>query len=725
MSLRAIAVALLAAIPISAWAAEDPAAGGDLLPLFDGKSLSGWKVAGAGKFDVEDGAIRAASDKKSFLCTEKTYGDFVLELETLLKDGGNSGVQFRSHLRGKDVVFGYQAEIDTSKRAWSGGLYDEGRRAWLNPLEGKPALQAAFRSGEWNRYRVACIGDWIRIWVNGVLTTDERDPLDLEGFIALQHHGEKGKVYRWRDIRLREIGRSAWAPLFDGKTLAGWESNGTGEWTVEDGTIVGRSKGEAKHGLLFSKEKFRDFTVRLKFKSVRGNSGLYFRVEKTADDAGCAGFQAEIDPASDVGGLYETGGRGWVVQPKAEDVKKRLKTGEWNDLAVSAHGGWIVVHLNGWKSADLRGDMGRAEGHLALQLHGGQEMLVQVKDIEILKTVAGQEPAKAPAAAKAPVGKDFVAVDPGAAAADQDFEFQGEYVGTTVQEKRDGIDFQPTRFGAQIVALGGGEFSVVHYDGGLPGEGWEPGKAKYAGKATLSGGILKLRGEGEGEIGTAKLEGDVLTVHHEKMGKTAELRKVHRKSETLGVRPPQGAAVLFDGSSADRFEGGKAALSKDGLLTQRAGKSIPLFGSCTVHLEFRTPYMPWKRDQDRGNSGLYLMGRYEVQVLDSFGVEPRDNQCGGIYSVGPPALNMCSPPLEWQTYDVDFTAPEFDAQGKKTKSARMTVRHNGVLIHKDREVDHFTTAAPIQNEAPGPGPVFLQDHGCQVRYRNIWVVEKK
>jgi hypothetical protein len=133
--------------------------------------------------------------------------------------------------------------------------------------------------------------------------------------------------------------------------------------------------------------------------------------------------------------------------------------------------------------------------------------------------------------------------------------------------------------------------------------------------------------------------------------------------------------------------------------------------------------MPAGKDQGRGNSGVYLQGRYEVQILDSFGLAGEHNECGGIYSVKAPDVNMCYPPLAWQTYDIDFTAAEF-ADGKKVKDARMTVKHNGVVIHENVAVPKATTAA-ILGEGPEPGPIYLQDHGNPVRFRNVWVVEKK
>jgi len=211
-----------------------------------------------------------------------------------------------------------------------------------------------------------------------------------------------------------------------------------------------------------------------------------------------------------------------------------------------------------------------------------------------------------------------------------------------------------------------------------------------------------------------------MTIKNKDGATIGTLKKVLRQSPTQGAKPPANAVVLFDGTNADGFNGGR--MTPDGLLME-GDTSKQKFQSFTIHLEFRTPFQPYARGQGRGNSGFYAQGRYEVQILDSFGLEGVDDECGGIYKVGRPAVNMCLPPLSWQTYDVDFTAAEFK-DGKKVNSARMTVRHNGVEIHKDLEIPFATTAAPVR-EGPEPGPIYLQNHGNPVRFRNIWLVEKK
>lgn len=294
------------------------------------------------------------------------------------------------------------------------------------------------------------------------------------------------------------------------------------------------------------------------------------------------------------------------------------------------------------------------------------------------------------------------------AEADADFALQGEYAGEVL---RDG---NAAKYGVQVIARGNGQFHAVGYPGGLPGDGYnnaekvetdgaaQNGEVRFTADnvtAVLKDGVMKILADGN-QIG--------------------EFKKVERRSPTLGQQPPAGAKVLFDGKSADAFENGR--VTPDGLLLQGV-TSKQKFQGGTLHLEFLLSYMPTARDQQRANSGCYLQGRYEVQILDSFGLAGKNNECGGIYSVRDPDLNMCFPPLAWQTYDIDFTPAKFDADGKKTADARMTVRHNGVVVHRDVAVPKATTAAPLK-EGAEPGPLYLQDHGNPIRFRNIWFVEK-
>lgn len=207
-----------------------------------------------------------------------------------------------------------------------------------------------------------------------------------------------------------------------------------------------------------------------------------------------------------------------------------------------------------------------------------------------------------------------------------------------------------------------------------------------------------------------------------------ELRQTQRLSPTLGAKPPPDAVVLFDGTSLGGWVSQKPGqpvkwkLLAGGVIEVAGGGNIisrETFGDHELHLEFCLPYMPKQFGQARANSGVYLQSRYEVQVLDSYGLEGADNECGGIYQVARPRVNACAPPLQWQTYDIVFRAPRLDAQGRKIANARITVRHNGELIHDDLEIPKPTGGAANDQEGQ-PAGLMLQDHGNPVQFRNIW-----
>jgi hypothetical protein len=288
-----------------------------------------------------------------------------------------------------------------------------------------------------------------------------------------------------------------------------------------------------------------------------------------------------------------------------------------------------------------------------------------------------------------------------------DFALQGEYLGAETGDAS-------SKWGAQVIALGDGKFDIVGYKGGLPGEGWQRGGETKRGTGELKDGVLSLKGDDW----TATVKDGDFTVRHEDEV-VAELKKYDRKSPTLGAKPPEGAKVLFDGTTAENFENGQ--IIEENLLAASSPVSKLKMGDHMLHLEFRTPFMPKSRGQARGNSGVYPQGRYEIQVLDSFGLEGKNNECGGIYTIAEPAVNMCLPPLAWQTYDIEFTAAKYDGD-RKVANARATVKHNGVVIHDNVDLKDGTPGK--DPEGPSKNGLYLQNHGNPVAFRNIWVIEK-
>tara|TARA_R110000850_G_scaffold243873_1_gene368725 strand:+ start:9463 stop:10524 length:1062 start_codon:yes stop_codon:yes gene_type:complete len=312
--------------------------------------------------------------------------------------------------------------------------------------------------------------------------------------------------------------------------------------------------------------------------------------------------------------------------------------------------------------------------------------------------------------AQAPKGdKKFAILD--IDKADEDFQYQGEYYGLI------GSDCGwcgEAALGLQVVARGDGQFIASLYHGGLPGNGWDR-SARVELEGARQGDVLFLTG---GDFQIQVLHGGVVDVRDEAGHLLGQLLKTERRSITLGATPPPGATVLFDGTSTDMLK--DAEITEKGLLKEGT-EFKQTYRSFRLHLEFRLPYMPYATGQARSNSGVYLQSRYEVQILDSFGLEGVENECGGLYKQKRGDINMCFPPLSWQTYDIAFVAPKFNAEGEKIKNAFITVLLNGVPVHQDYSIIAKTGGG--KQEGPELFPIKLQDHTNPVRFRNIWIVD--
>jgi hypothetical protein len=313
--------------------------------------------------------------------------------------------------------------------------------------------------------------------------------------------------------------------------------------------------------------------------------------------------------------------------------------------------------------------------------------------------------------AQQPKPKKVVVSDPKELKDDKDYAIQGEYEGSIVLNRGE------AKVGVQVIAKGEGKFTVKMLMGGLPGAGWDGKEATMAEAKLDDDGSAKITGKLQGTIGGGKI------ALKDGMKIDTSLTKVERKSKTMGEKAPSGADVLYaEPGDESKWNGGKVIELSDGKFLNRGIKTKKLYGSFKAHIEFRLPWMPGSTGQGRGNSGFYLQDRYELQILDSFGLKGENNECGGIYTLHKPSVNMCLPPMVWQTYDIDFTAAEFDGD-KKTKPARVTVLHNGVKIQDDVELKNSTGGG--QPESSKPGAIQLQDHGDPLVFRNVWIVEKK
>lgn len=361
--------------------------------LFNGKDLTGWhQLNGKATYRVEKGEIvgtTVANTPNSFLATDKDYGDFILELDLLVDDHMNSGIQFRSIsnpaiMNGR--VHGYQCEVDPSARAWSGGIYDEARRGWLYTGELNPSAKSAFKLGEWNHYRIECVGNSLRTWLNGIPVSWVIDNMTSSGLIALQVHAidakdQPGRQIRWKNIRIRvshlkvtetpdvfivnllpntlSVAEQAqgWKLLFDGKTTNGWIGAGMNPfpvegWKVEDATLM--SVANVKGTDIITKDKYTAFDLQFEYNFAEGaNSGVKYFVGNGGPSIGLE-YQVlddKIHPDAKAGVVgNRTTASLYDLIPAEKQERFTKGAGEWNIARIVAYPDNHIEHwLNGVK----------------------------------------------------------------------------------------------------------------------------------------------------------------------------------------------------------------------------------------------------------------------------------------------------------------------------------------------------------------------------------------
>jgi hypothetical protein len=404
-------VTMSAAVSQASWAKE-------VESIFDGKTLKGWKqLGGAADYKVVDGAIVGSSKPgvpNSFLVTEKSYGDFILEFDVRQDVGPtNSGVQFRS-LSTPDFengrVHGYQTDIDPSPRQWSGSIYEEAKRGWFYTGELNPPAKALYKFGQWNHYRVEAIGPRLRVWINDGAVADVIDDATKEGFIGLQVHSinnaeEAGRTVSWRNLTVQtkklkpkpDMGifirnnipndlnddekAQGWRLLWDGHSAAGWRSaRGEGfpakGWMLQNGELAVVAKGGG--GDIMTEEEFGAFELQLEFKvSAGANSGIFYLLASAHDPASGApnGLEFQIldderhpdarlgkDNNRTLASLYD-------VYPRAKlmtNVGIAPRVDVWQHARIVARADGTVEHwLNGVKVLEFQRGSNDYRAHVA------------------------------------------------------------------------------------------------------------------------------------------------------------------------------------------------------------------------------------------------------------------------------------------------------------------------------------------------------------------------
>lgn len=375
--------------------------------LFNGQNLEGWKqLNGEAKYEVVDGIIvgtTVAGTPNSFLCTEKDYSDFVFEVELWVEPNMNSGIQFRS-LSSADYnngrVHGYQCEVDPSDRAWSAGIYDEARRGWLYPLDLNPKAKTALKMGAWNKYRIECIGNSLRTWLNDIPVAHVIDDMTSEGFIALQVHGigndkeKEGHQIKWRNIRIKTENlepafyadihvenlvandlsivekKQGFSLLFDGESTKCWKNAKTGEfpeqgWEVKDGilSVLSSHADSTKHGGdIITKKEFGAFEFKFDFMYTEGaNSGVKYAIGNNGPGLGLE-YQILDDSRHKDAKFGVVGNRTmsslYDLIPSNKEKRFTKGANEWNRGRIVMYPCGTVQHwLNGRKVVEYnRGD---------------------------------------------------------------------------------------------------------------------------------------------------------------------------------------------------------------------------------------------------------------------------------------------------------------------------------------------------------------------------------
>ncbi|WP_099367294.1 3-keto-disaccharide hydrolase [Sphingobacterium sp. 1.A.4] len=399
----------LSSVGISCSTTKSSSGSGNWKDLFNGKDLSGWKTAGGNaKYLVEDNSIVGVMTKKtpnSFLVTDREYGDFILELEVKLEGNStNSGIQTRSHIdpkgnNGRGRVYGRQVEIDPTERAWTGGIYDEGRREWLYPLDLNPVARNAYKAEEFNHVRIEAIGNETRTWINGVPTSYVVDSLDATGFIALQVHSIPdnldGKKVYFKNIKIqtenlkpkafpkevyivntnanqlsRDEQANGYKLLFNGKDHAGWISAKGIKfpekgWNIKDGIIsVQKSDGgeSTNGGDIITEKQYKAFDMSFDFKLTPGaNSGVKYFVtlnEKTAGSSIGPEFQILDDALHPDAKLGKNGNRTlaslYDLITSDRNPRPRKPIGVWNrGRIVVEPNNKVTYYLNGFKMLEF------------------------------------------------------------------------------------------------------------------------------------------------------------------------------------------------------------------------------------------------------------------------------------------------------------------------------------------------------------------------------------